>query len=79
MGQSAADLQEESAIRDHRSIMKSCVLGLKLLANLPYFVILSSRSKSSLAVVPGTPTQALPTFRPNALDPHVAQPLVRLA
>jgi hypothetical protein len=40
----------ETKIKDHRSMMKSRRLGLKLLADLLHFVILTLRTKGSLAV-----------------------------
>lgn len=71
-------------------MMKSCLLWLNLFADLLRFLILTLRAKRSFAareslpaqtarVLPGTQNQAPPDFPFNALDPPVAQPLVRLA
>jgi hypothetical protein len=42
-------LKEETEIKDHRSMMKYCLLWLNLFADLLRFLVLSLRSKSSLA------------------------------
>ena len=67
-----------------------CLLWLNLLADVLRFLLLGLRPKGSLAaenlflrkqlgVLPGTQNQAPPDLAANALDPAVAQPLVRLA
>ncbi len=57
-------------------MMKSCLLWLNLFADLLRFLVLSSRSNSSLAA---ERNQASPDLPSDALDPAVAQPLVQLA
>jgi hypothetical protein len=44
-----ANLKEETQIKDHRSMMKYCLLWLNLFADLLSFLVLNLRSKSSLA------------------------------
>jgi hypothetical protein len=46
----ASDLREKTEIRDHRSMMKSCLLRLNLVADLLHFVTLHLRSRNALAV-----------------------------
>jgi hypothetical protein len=41
-------LKEEGEIGDHRSMIKSCVLELKLMADLLHFPVLNLRSRRSL-------------------------------
>ena len=42
-------MKEETEIKDHRSMMKYCLLWLNLFADLLRFLILTLRAKSSLA------------------------------
>jgi len=48
-GKLRTNLKGSTEIRDHRSMMKPCRLGLSLLVDLLHFVILTLRANSSLA------------------------------
>jgi hypothetical protein len=43
------DLKDETKIRNHRSMMRSCLLWLNLVADLLHFVVLNVRSRNALA------------------------------